>query len=106
MNLSCRCLIIKCDNKLFQVTKAKKWKEICGLINVSGSASAAFTLKKNYIKFLFAYECRFDRNNMDPAPVLAQMDQDLEKKRAAKHKHRAPSPGVWKITADIYYLGW
>jgi len=86
------------------VTKAKKWKEICGLINVSGSASAAFTLKKNYIKFLFAYECRFDRNNMDPAPVLAQMDQDLEKKRAAKHKHRAPSPGVWKITADIYYL--
>jgi len=75
------------------VTKAKKWKEICGLINVSGSASAAFTLKKNYIKFLFAFECKFDRGNMDPTPILAQMENDLEKKRAAKQRNRAPSPG-------------
>lgn len=78
---------------VYQVTKAKKWKEICGLINVSGSASAAFTLKKNYIKFLFAFECKFDRGNMDPAPILAQMENDLEKKRAAKQRNRAPSPG-------------
>ncbi|XP_052809896.1 trithorax group protein osa-like isoform X3 [Mya arenaria] len=85
-------VIVQEKGGMVEVTKAKKWKEICGLINVSGSASAAFTLKKNYIKFLFAHECRYDRGNMDPAPVLAQMDQDLEKKRAAKNKHRAPSP--------------
>ena len=80
-------------NLFEQVTKLKKWKEICGLVNISGSASAAFTLKKNYIKFLFGFECRFDRNNMDPNPILAQMETDLEKKRAAKNRHRAPSPG-------------
>lgn len=77
---------------MVEVTKLKKWKEICGLVNISGSASAAFTLKKNYIKFLFAYECRFDRGGMDPTPILNQMESDLEKKRAAKQRHRAPSP--------------
>ncbi|XP_045197044.2 trithorax group protein osa-like isoform X6 [Mercenaria mercenaria] len=86
-------MIVQEKGGMVEVTKAKKWKEICGLINVSGSASAAFTLKKNYIKFLFAFECRYDRGGMDPAPILAQMENDLEKKRAAKQRNRAPSPG-------------
>ena len=77
---------------LLQVTKTKKWKEICGMINIGSSASAAFTLKKNYIKYLFAYECQFDRNGMDPQPVLAQIEAQLQQKREQKNR-RAPSPG-------------
>ena len=76
----------------FQVTKTKKWKEICSLINISGSASAAFTLKKNYIKYMFAFECRYDRGGLDPKPILDQMEAQLQQKREAKHR-RAPSPG-------------
>ncbi|KAK3096648.1 hypothetical protein FSP39_002054 [Pinctada imbricata] len=77
---------------MVEVTKAKKWKEICGLINIGSSASAAFTLKKNYIKYLFHYECQFDRGGMDPQPILAQMEATLEQKRERKNR-RAPSPG-------------
>lgn len=78
---------------LLQVTKTKKWKEICGVISIGSSASAAFTLKKNYIKYLFAYECQFDRGGMDPQPVLAQIEAQLQQKREQKNRGRAPSPG-------------
>ncbi|XP_056014510.1 trithorax group protein osa-like isoform X9 [Ostrea edulis] len=77
---------------MVEVTKAKKWKEICGLINIGSSASAAFTLKKNYIKYLFHYECQFERGGMDPGPILAHMEAQLAQKRESK-KSRAPSPG-------------
>ena len=80
-------------NACFQVTKSKKWKEICGNINIGSSASAAFTLKKNYIKYLFAYECQFDRGGMDPQPILAQIEDQLKQKKEQKNRGRAPSPG-------------
>ena len=80
------------------MTKCKKWKEICSLINISGSASAAFTLKKNYIKYMFAFECRYDRGGMDPRPILDQMEAALQQKREAKQqRNRAPSPGTVKL---------
>ncbi|KAK6169602.1 hypothetical protein SNE40_020618 [Patella caerulea] len=74
-----------------EVNKTKKWKEICTIVNIGSSASAAFTLKKNYIKYLFAFECHFDRGGMDPQPILAQMEAALAQKREQKNK-RAPSP--------------
>ncbi len=73
-----------------QVTKAKKWRDISSAINVGSSGSAGFTLRKNYIKFLFPFECKFDYNNMDPAPVLAQIEAMSQKKDS---KRTAPSPG-------------
>lgn len=78
---------------MLQVTKGKKWKEICGMVNIGTSASAAFTLKKNYIKYLFAYECQYDRGGIDPQPILAQMEAQLQQKRDQKNRSRAPSPG-------------
>lgn len=75
-----------------QVNKAKKWKEICGVVNIGSSASAAFTLKKNYIKYLFNFECKYERDDQDPVPILAQMEAQLQQKREQKNK-RAPSPG-------------
>ncbi|KAK3733303.1 hypothetical protein RRG08_037095 [Elysia crispata] len=75
-----------------EVTRNKKWRDVCQVVNIGTSASAAFTLKKNYIRYLFNYECRFDRGGIDPAPILAQMEAQLAHKREQKSK-RAPSPG-------------
>ncbi|XP_062619647.1 trithorax group protein osa-like isoform X2 [Saccostrea cucullata] len=86
---------------MLEVTKAKKWKEICGLINIGSSASAAFTLKKNYIKYLFHYECQFERGGMDPGPILANMEAQLAQKRESK-KGRAPSPAGSQGSQDAF----
>jgi hypothetical protein len=48
-------------------------------MNFPESASAAFSLKKNYMKFLFAFECCFDRGGIDPDLILAM--ENLEKNR-------------------------
>ncbi|XP_041351755.1 trithorax group protein osa-like isoform X4 [Gigantopelta aegis] len=84
-------LCVREKGGMTEVNKAKKWKEICGVVNIGSSASAAFTLKKNYIKYLFAYECKFDKGGIDPQPILAQMEAALQQKREQKNK-RAPSP--------------
>ena len=76
-----------------QVTTKKKWREICTIVGIGTSASAAFTLKKNYIRYLFNYECKYDRGGADPAPFLAQMEAQLEQKRAQKKATRPVSPG-------------
>ncbi|KAH9519460.1 hypothetical protein Btru_002724 [Bulinus truncatus] len=75
-----------------EVTRSKKWRDICTVVNIGTSASAAFTLKKNYIRYLFNYECKFDRGGINPAPILAHMEAQLAHKREQKSK-RAPSPG-------------
>jgi AT-rich interactive domain-containing protein 1 len=74
------------------VNKEKKWKEICSIVKISNSASAAFTLKKNYVRYLFAFECKFDGGGVDPEPILAEMEASMDKKRDSKK--RAPSPGT------------
>ncbi|CAL1540995.1 unnamed protein product [Lymnaea stagnalis] len=74
-----------------EVTRSKKWRDICTVVNIGTSASAAFTLKKNYIRYLFNYECKYDRGGINPAPILAQMEAQLAHKREQKNK-RAPSP--------------
>ncbi len=81
--------VSKFDFCCFQVTKAKKWREISSALNIGSSGSAGFTLRKNYIKYLFNYECRFDRGNMDPAPVIAQ----LELMSGKKDRKSSSSPG-------------
>ncbi|XP_074642746.1 AT-rich interactive domain-containing protein 1A-like isoform X2 [Tubulanus polymorphus] len=84
---------------LLEVTKTKKWKEICSEINVSGSASAAYTCRKNYVKHLFAFECRYDRCGADPAPLLLQMESFLSKK---DKKSRVPSPAGSQGSQDAF----
>lgn len=73
-----------------QVTQQKKWREICTVVNIGTSASAAFTLKKNYIRYLLSYECKFDRGGVNPQPILAQMEAQMTHKKSK----RAPSPGM------------
>ena len=68
-----------------QVTKQKKWRDIATAINVGSSGSAGFTLRKNYVKFLFPYECKFERGGIDPGPILAQIDAMSQKKDSKRN---------------------
>lgn len=67
-----------CINDL-QVTKLKKWREISGALNIGTSSSAGFTLKKNYCRLIFPFECKFELGNIDPSPILAQVEAPQKK---------------------------
>lgn len=76
-----------------QVTKNKKWREVSSSLNLGPSSSAGFTLKKNYGKHLFPFECRFDRGNIDPAPLLAFLEQPSKKESKKAAAERAAAAG-------------
>ena len=64
------------------MSKQKQWKQIAIEIAVGNSNSAAFTLKKNYIRHLLAYECVFDRGGMDPQQILAEIETTTSSKKS------------------------
>uniref|UniRef100_UPI003AADAF6F AT-rich interactive domain-containing protein 1B-like n=1 Tax=Centroberyx gerrardi TaxID=166262 RepID=UPI003AADAF6F len=52
-----------------QVNKNKKWRELSTHLNVGTSSSSASSLKKQYIQYLFAYECKVERGrSLRPRP--------------------------------------
>nr|XP_061824650.1 AT-rich interactive domain-containing protein 1B-like isoform X1 [Nerophis lumbriciformis] len=52
---------------LAMVNKNKKWRELSATLSVGTSSSSASSLKKNYIQYLFAYECKMERGEEPPA---------------------------------------
>ncbi|XP_029350100.1 AT-rich interactive domain-containing protein 1B-like isoform X2 [Echeneis naucrates] len=52
---------------LAMVNKNKKWRELSTTLNVGTSSSSASSLKKQYIQYLFAYECKMERGEEPPA---------------------------------------
>ncbi|XP_063164170.1 AT-rich interactive domain-containing protein 1B isoform X1 [Candoia aspera] len=71
---------------LAQVNKNKKWRELATNLNVGTSSSAASSLKKQYIQYLFAFECKIERGEDPPPEVFSTGDT---KKQA---KIQPPSP--------------
>uniref|UniRef100_A0A8C6SAG2 AT-rich interaction domain 1B n=1 Tax=Neogobius melanostomus TaxID=47308 RepID=A0A8C6SAG2_9GOBI len=51
---------------LAMVNKNKKWRELSSTLNVGTSSSVASSLKKQYIQYLFAYECKMERGEEPP----------------------------------------
>ncbi|XP_053524743.1 AT-rich interactive domain-containing protein 1B isoform X9 [Artibeus jamaicensis] len=56
---------------LAQVNKNKKWRELATNLNVGTSSSAASSLKKQYIQYLFAFECKTERGEEPPPEVFS-----------------------------------
>ncbi|XP_068608159.1 AT-rich interactive domain-containing protein 1B [Brachionichthys hirsutus] len=52
---------------LAMVNKNKKWRELSSNLNVGTSSSSSSSLKKQYIQYLFAYECKMERGEEPPA---------------------------------------
>ncbi|MEQ2181438.1 hypothetical protein GOODEAATRI_011597 [Goodea atripinnis] len=74
---------------LAMVNKNKKWRELSSLLNVGTSSSSASSLKKQYIQYLFAYECKVERGE-EPPPEVAG---DAKKPTSLQAKVQPPSPG-------------
>ncbi|XP_053566930.1 AT-rich interactive domain-containing protein 1B isoform X3 [Bombina bombina] len=68
------------------VNKNKKWRELSTNLNVGTSSSAASSLKKQYIQYLFAFECKIERGEEPPPEIFNTGD-------SKKHpKIQPPSP--------------
>ncbi|KAJ7988897.1 hypothetical protein DPEC_G00313950 [Dallia pectoralis] len=52
---------------LAMVNKNKKWRELSTGLTVGTSSSSASSLKKQYIHYLFAYECKMERGEDQPS---------------------------------------
>uniref|UniRef100_A0ACB8GC46 Uncharacterized protein n=1 Tax=Sphaerodactylus townsendi TaxID=933632 RepID=A0ACB8GC46_9SAUR len=72
---------------LAQVNKNKKWRELATNLNVGTSSSAASSLKKQYIQYLFAFECKIERGEEPPPEVFSTGDTKKQP------KIQPPSPG-------------
>lgn len=72
-----------------QVNKNKKWRELSSTLNVGTSSTSASSLKKQYIQFLFAYECKMERGEEPPADSSSMAGGDSRK----QVKIQPPSPG-------------
>uniref|UniRef100_S4RJF0 AT rich interactive domain 1B (SWI1-like) n=1 Tax=Petromyzon marinus TaxID=7757 RepID=S4RJF0_PETMA len=57
-----------------QVNKKKKWRELSTQLAVGTSSSSASSLKKQYIQFLFAFECKTERGEEPPPEILNPSD--------------------------------
>lgn len=75
-----------------QVNKNKKWRELSSLLNVGTSSSSASSLKKQYIQYLFAYECKVERGE-EPPPEALGPQGDAKKAPSLQAKIQPPSPG-------------
>ncbi|KAB0360923.1 hypothetical protein FD754_005079, partial [Muntiacus muntjak] len=65
---------------LAQVNKNKKWRELATNLNVGTSSSAASSLKKQYIQYLFAFECKIERGEEPPPEVFSTGDSKKQPK--------------------------
>ncbi|TDH00803.1 hypothetical protein EPR50_G00192440 [Perca flavescens] len=76
---------------LAMVNKNKKWRELSSLLSVGTSSSSASSLKKQYIQYLFAYECKVERGE-EPPPEAPGCTRDTKKPPSLQAKVQPPSP--------------
>ncbi|KAE8286480.1 AT-rich interactive domain-containing protein 1B [Larimichthys crocea] len=76
---------------LAMVNKNKKWRELSSQLNVGTSSSSASSLKKQYIQYLFAYECKVERGEEPPPEALGPAG-DTKKPPSLQAKIQPPSP--------------
>ncbi|CAG2160897.1 unnamed protein product [Oppiella nova] len=87
-------MAVKERGGFLEVTRGKLWKDCTHVCNIATSSSAAYTLRKQYMKHLLPFECKYDRGGVDPAPLLASLDSAnrKNKKNAVPPPPPAPEP--------------
>jgi len=81
-------MAVKERGGFLEVTRNKLWKECTQICKIATSSSAAYTLRKQYIKHLLPFECKFDRGGIDPLPLI----QSLEGANRKGKGKNAPPP--------------
>lgn len=61
------------------------------MLGIGASSSAAYTLRKHYIKSILPFECQFDRGGIDPGPIIQSVEAGAKKKTTKPAS--VPSPG-------------
>lgn len=61
--------------------KAKLWKECANICNIKQQPTSSYILRKQYVKHLLPFECKFDLNGADPIAVFASTENQNRKKR-------------------------
>ncbi|XP_076818365.1 AT-rich interactive domain-containing protein 1A-like isoform X2 [Clavelina lepadiformis] len=69
-----------------EVTSNKKWTDISSLMGLGTSPSSGFTLKKQYCKYLYGFECKMERGEPEPQEALARI-AELNRKRKNQEQH-------------------
>ncbi|KAF3701377.1 AT-rich interactive domain-containing protein 1B [Channa argus] len=77
---------------LAMVNKNKKWRELSSTLNVGTSSSSASSLKKQYIQYLFAYECKMERGEEPPADSCSSSSSMTGGDNRKQVKIQPPSP--------------
>ncbi|XP_074465964.1 AT-rich interactive domain-containing protein 1B-like isoform X5 [Sebastes fasciatus] len=78
---------------LAMVNKNKKWRELSTTLNVGTSSTSASSLKKQYIQYLFAYECKMERGEEPPADSSSSGSSSMAGGDSRKQvKIQPPSP--------------
>ncbi|XP_072545173.1 AT-rich interactive domain-containing protein 1B-like isoform X3 [Salminus brasiliensis] len=78
-------LAVKEMGGLAMVNKNKKWRELSSTLSMGTSSTSASSLKKHYIQYLFAYECKVERGE-EPPP-----DPTIDNKKQAKIQPPSPA---------------
>ncbi|KAM4522001.1 AT-rich interactive domain-containing protein 1B isoform 2-T2 [Odontesthes bonariensis] len=84
-------LVVQEIGGLAMVNKNKKWRELSSKLNVGTSTSSASSLKKQYIQYLFAYECKVERGE-EPPPEALLSAADAKKAPSLQARIQPPSP--------------
>ncbi|KAF7658778.1 hypothetical protein LDENG_00007390 [Lucifuga dentata] len=77
---------------LAMVNKNKKWRELSSTLNMGTSSSSASSLKKQYIQYLFAYECKMERGEEPPADSSSSSSSMAGGDNRKQVKIQPPSP--------------
>ncbi|XP_061552419.1 AT-rich interactive domain-containing protein 1B isoform X1 [Phycodurus eques] len=77
---------------LAMVNKNKKWRELSTTLSVGTSSNSASSLKKHYIQYLFAYECKMERGEEPPADSSSSSGSVTAGDSRKQVKIQPPSP--------------
>lgn len=61
--------------------KSKLWKECANICNIKQQPTSSYILRKQYVKHLLPFECKFDLNGANPDAVFASTESPNRKKR-------------------------
>lgn len=70
-----------------EVSNKKKWPEISNIMNLGSTSTSGFTLKKQYCKYLYGYECRMERGEEEPTEALQRVTEANRKKKQLQDQH-------------------
>uniref|UniRef100_T1JY34 ARID domain-containing protein n=1 Tax=Tetranychus urticae TaxID=32264 RepID=T1JY34_TETUR len=73
--------VVKDKGGFLEVSKTKAWKEIATLCGCMVNPSSSYAIRKQYIKHILPYECKFDRGGIDHTTLIAPNEKKTKKSK-------------------------